>query len=82
MLGEVRLCIACGVFSGSQENCRVPRLLHKAEHDSLLVWTQNQHQARTMWRPSQEELGVSATPSLRGLRRFNMRTRSVPVVGG
>jgi hypothetical protein len=54
MLGVVRLKLACGVFGGSPENCRVPRLLHKAEHDSLLVWPQNQHRVGTTWRPSHE----------------------------
>jgi hypothetical protein len=54
MLGMVRPKLACGVFGGSPKNCRVPRLLHKAEQDSLLVWPQNQHRARTMWRPSHE----------------------------
>jgi hypothetical protein len=54
MLGVVRPKLACGVFSGSPENCRVPRWLHKAEHDGLLVWPQNQHRAGTAWRPSHE----------------------------
>jgi hypothetical protein len=44
MLGVVRPKLACGV----------PRLLHKAEHDGLLVWPQNQHRAGTTWRPSHE----------------------------
>jgi hypothetical protein len=73
MLGEVRLCLACGVFGGSPENYRVPRLLHKGEHDGLLVWPQNQHQAGTTWRPSQEDIGVEAAPSPRGLRRFTTK---------
>jgi hypothetical protein len=54
MLGVVRLCLTCGVFGGSPENCRVSRLLHKAEHDGLLVWPQNQHRAGATWRPSHE----------------------------
>jgi hypothetical protein len=54
MLGVVRPKHACGVFGSSQDNCRVPRLLHKAEHDGLLVWPQNQHRAETMWRPCHE----------------------------
>jgi hypothetical protein len=54
MLGVVRPKLACGVFGGSLENCRVPRLLHKAEHDFLLVWPQNQHGAGTTWWPSHE----------------------------
>jgi hypothetical protein len=54
MLGVVRPKLACGVFGSSPENCRVPRLLHKVEHDDLLVWPQNQHRARTTWRPSHE----------------------------
>jgi hypothetical protein len=54
MLGVMRPKLACGVFGGSPENCRVPWLLHKAEHDGLLVWPQNQHRAGTLWRPSHE----------------------------
>jgi hypothetical protein len=54
MLGVVRPKLACGVFGGSPGNFRVPRLLHKAEHDSLLVCPQNQHRAGMMWRPSHE----------------------------
>jgi hypothetical protein len=34
---------------------------------------QNQHQARTTWWSSQEELGVEATPSSRGLWRFTTK---------
>jgi hypothetical protein len=37
MLGVVRPKLACRVFGGSPENGRVPRLIHKAEHDGLLV---------------------------------------------
>jgi hypothetical protein len=54
MLSVVRPKLACGVFGGSREKFRVPWLLHKAEHNSLLVWPQNQHEAGTMWRPSHE----------------------------
>jgi hypothetical protein len=54
MLGVVRPKLACGVLGSSPENCRVPQLLHKAEHDGLLVWPQNQHRAGTTWRPSHE----------------------------
>jgi hypothetical protein len=54
MLSVVRLKPTCGVFGGSPENCRVPRLLHKAENDDLLVLPQNHHQAWTTWRPSHE----------------------------
>jgi hypothetical protein len=46
--------LACGVFGSLPENYRVPWLLHKAEHDGLLVWPQNEHQAGTTWRPSHE----------------------------
>jgi hypothetical protein len=54
MHGVVRLKLACGVFGGSPENCRVPQLLNKAKHDSLLVWPQNQHLDGTTWQPSHE----------------------------
>jgi hypothetical protein len=54
MLGVVRSKLACGVFDGSPENCQVPRLLHKAEHDALLVWPQNQHRTGITWRPCHE----------------------------
>jgi hypothetical protein len=54
MLGMLRPRLACEVFGGSPENYRVPRLLHKAEHNSLLVWPQNQHRVGTTWRPSDE----------------------------
>jgi hypothetical protein len=73
MLSEVRLCLACGVFGGSPENCRVSRLLQKAEHEGLLVRPQNQHRAGTTWRPSQEVLGVEGVPSLWGLRWFTTK---------
>jgi hypothetical protein len=74
MLGMVRLCLACRVFGGSPQNCRFPRFLHKVELDGSLAWTQNQHQAGTMWWSSQEELGVEVAPSPRGLRRFTTKT--------
>jgi hypothetical protein len=54
MLGVERPKLACRVFGGSPKTCRVPQLLHKAEHDGLLVWPQNQHRAGTTWRPSHE----------------------------
>jgi hypothetical protein len=49
MHGVVRPKLACGVFGSSLENCRVPRLLYKAEHDGLLVWPQDQHRVGTTW---------------------------------
>jgi hypothetical protein len=54
MLDVVRTKLACGIFGGSRENCWVPQFLHKAEHNDLLVWPQNQHRAGTTWRPSHE----------------------------
>jgi hypothetical protein len=38
------------------------------------VTPENQHQAGTTWWSSQEDLGLEATPSMRGLRRFTTKT--------
>jgi hypothetical protein len=56
--------------SGSPENRQVPWLLHKAEHDGLLVWPQNKHRAWTTWWPSEEELVMEAALSSQALWRF------------
>jgi hypothetical protein len=74
MLGVVRPKLACGVFSGSPENCWVPRLLHKVEHDDLLVWPQNHTEPGRRGGQVMSGIGVEVAPSPRGLRRFTTKS--------
>jgi hypothetical protein len=67
MLGVVRSKLACGVFCCSPEICRVPRLLHKVEHDILLVWP-GRCGGQVM-----SGIGVEAVLSPWGLRRFTIK---------